>query len=110
MTQIDLTYNWIDFTCELRVNGHSGYEVQGKDIICACISTIVCTTINFASITEMLLKQYVKTGDEPSSVCKFKVKNQMIRKYALMLEKQFEDIKNQYPQYIKLKVERIKPR
>lgn len=110
MTTINLTYNWIDWSCELRISGHSGYEVQGKDIICACVSTILCTTINFANSTKppMLIKQYIQTGTNASSICKFQVKNNIMRAYALMLEKQFGEIQRQYPQYVSLNVERIK--
>ena len=31
---------------EITISGHSGYEVEGKDIVCASVSSIVITTIN----------------------------------------------------------------
>lgn|SRR5574344_127719 len=31
---------------EIRIDGHSGYDDIGKDIVCAAVSSIVITTIN----------------------------------------------------------------
>lgn len=31
---------------EITMNGHSGYEVSGKDIVCASISSIFITSVN----------------------------------------------------------------
>lgn len=31
---------------EITIQGHSGYEESGKDIVCASVSSIVTTTIN----------------------------------------------------------------
>src|SRR5574344_970770 len=30
----------------INVNGHSGYDEYGKDIVCASVSSIIITTIN----------------------------------------------------------------
>lgn len=31
---------------EIRIDGHSGYDEMGKDIVCAAVSSIVITTVN----------------------------------------------------------------
>ena len=31
---------------EININGHSGYEEFGKDIVCASVSSIAITTVN----------------------------------------------------------------
>ena len=31
---------------ELVIKGHAGYDVHGKDIVCAAVSTMAITTIN----------------------------------------------------------------
>lgn len=31
---------------EISLNGHSEYEVSGKDIVCASVSSILITTVN----------------------------------------------------------------
>ena len=30
----------------IEISGHSGYDVSGKDIVCASVSSIVITTVN----------------------------------------------------------------
>ncbi|MBE6144425.1 MAG: ribosomal-processing cysteine protease Prp [Firmicutes bacterium] len=30
----------------IRISGHAGYDVHGKDIVCAAVSSIAITTIN----------------------------------------------------------------
>jgi uncharacterized protein YsxB (DUF464 family) len=31
---------------ELVIKGHAGYDVQGKDIVCAAVSSMAITTVN----------------------------------------------------------------
>ena len=31
---------------EIKIIGHSGYDIVGKDIVCSAVSSIVTTTIN----------------------------------------------------------------
>ncbi len=35
-----------DLISKIEMKGHSGYDVSGKDIVCAGASTIIITTIN----------------------------------------------------------------
>lgn len=34
------------FISEIHIKGHSGYDVFGRDIVCASVSTMTITTIN----------------------------------------------------------------
>ncbi len=43
MINIELTINEFGNLKELRVEGHSNFEVKGKDIVCAAVSVLVET-------------------------------------------------------------------
>ena len=34
------------YISNVRVTGHSGYDIDGKDIVCSAVSSITITTIN----------------------------------------------------------------
>ena len=44
---IKITVNYSNnLVSEIVIEGHSNYEVSGKDIVCASVSSIAITTIN----------------------------------------------------------------
>jgi len=49
----------------ITVNGHSGYDVIGKDIVCASVSATVLTTIN--AINEFS-KNLIKTNQDEAFI------------------------------------------
>ena len=50
-------------TKRICVSGHSGYDVEGKDIVCSAVSSIVTTTINgIISINENAILYQVSEG------------------------------------------------
>lgn len=45
MTKIEINKN-NNLVKNIIISGHSGYDVEGKDIVCAGISSIMITTVN----------------------------------------------------------------
>jgi uncharacterized protein YsxB (DUF464 family) len=45
MIKVNVKYN-NNKVYELVIKGHAGYDVHGKDIVCAAVSTMAITTIN----------------------------------------------------------------
>ena len=45
MIKVNVKYN-NDNVYELVIKGHSGYDVHGRDIVCAAVSSMAITTIN----------------------------------------------------------------
>jgi hypothetical protein len=48
---------------KIEVSGHSGYALEGHDIVCASVSSIVTTTVNaIISICEDSIRYQAKEG------------------------------------------------
>jgi len=45
MIKVNVKYN-NNKVYELVIKGHAGYDVHGKDIVCAAVSSIAITTVN----------------------------------------------------------------
>jgi len=45
MIKINLKYN-NDLIESISITGHAGYDIYGKDIVCASVSSIVITSVN----------------------------------------------------------------
>ena len=45
MIKVNVKYN-NNKVYELVIKGHAGYDVHGKDIVCAAVSSMAITTIN----------------------------------------------------------------
>lgn len=45
MIKINLKYN-NDLIESIFITGHAGYDIYGKDIVCASVSSIVITSVN----------------------------------------------------------------
>lgn len=44
MIKVNISKN--DNISKIEIKGHSGYDVSGKDIVCASVSSIVITSVN----------------------------------------------------------------
>ena len=84
------------------VSGHSGYAVEGRDIVCAAVSAMAYLTAN--TVTEVigaspeikeedgLLSLKVKNGEE--KLCEIPLKGFYL---------QMKELVKQYPDYIRIK-------
>lgn len=47
----------------IKISGHAGYDVSGKDIVCAAVSSITITTINALIKLDKNAIDYVQNDD-----------------------------------------------
>lgn len=94
MTQIKVTDDWI------VVNGHSGYAEQGKDIVCAAISTLTEATYNYLIATG---NKVVST--DPDAEGYFIIRIDKLNKAGKKIIESFiqmvDDIASQYPENLR---------
>ena len=57
---------------EIEVKGHSGYDVEGRDIVCSSVSTAVIITAN---LLERLNIDFECTSDDKVPLISLKMKN-----------------------------------
>ena len=86
---------------EITIKGHSGYSVEGSDIVCASVSSICITTVNaLLSIDEGCVKYTEKDG----------YLNIKINKHSEVIDKLIEnminllkELESQYKKYIEIR-------
>ena len=60
---IEVNYKKNKFINEVKISGHSLYDVVGKDIVCSAVSSIVTTTINdILTLDKEAIKYEVNEG------------------------------------------------
>lgn len=83
------------------INGHSGYDVQGKDIVCAGVSTLVTTTVNaIIRIDDKAIEYKVNDGYVNISILKHDKYIDILIENMISLLKEMEA---QYKKYIEIK-------
>lgn len=83
------------------INGHSGYDVQGKDIVCAGVSTLVTTTINaILRIDDKAIEYKIDDGFINISILKHDKYIDILIENMISLLKEMEA---QYKKYIQIK-------
>ncbi|MDD3453765.1 MAG: ribosomal-processing cysteine protease Prp [Bacilli bacterium] len=100
MIKISITKN-DDLINKIFINGHSGYDVSGKDIVCAGVSSIVITTINaILKIDEKAIEYQKDDGKIDITVLKHtEIINLLIDNMLSLLKEMATD----YNKYIKIK-------
>lgn len=85
----------------IEISGHSMYDVHGKDIVCASISSIVITSINgILSIDKNYLKYSQKDGFVSIDILKHdEIVDTLIDNMINLLK----ELKNQYKKNIQIK-------
>lgn len=85
----------------ITINGHSGYDVRGKDIVCAGVSTLVTTTINaILRIDDKSIEYKVEDGYINISILKHDKYIDILIENMISLLKEMEA---QYKKYIEIK-------
>ena len=101
MIKVNVKYN-NNKVYELVIKGHAGYDVQGKDIVCAAVSSIAITTINNIIALEDSIDY-----EENSGLLKIRVKRdtEVNNKLLDNLVRMLTELKNQYPKNIEIRNE-----
>ena len=99
---IKITVNYSNnLVSEIVIEGHSNYEVSGKDIVCASVSSIAITTINaIIRIDDKALTYQEKDGYLNLKILKH---SNYIDTLILNMLDLFKDLEKQYKKYIKIK-------
>ena len=86
---------------EIIINGHSGYDVSGKDIVCASVSSIAITTINAI----LRFDSKALTYEEQDGYLKINLINHngYIDTLIINMIDLFKDLEKDYNKYIKIK-------
>ena len=90
-----------DIISSILIEGHSGYEEEGKDIVCSSVSSIAITTVNaILRINEKALDYQEKDGYLKINILKHD-------KYIdILVENMYEllkELEKKYNKYIKIK-------
>lgn len=85
----------------ITIKGHSGYEEEGKDIVCASISSITITTVN------ALLRIYEDciTYNESDGYLEIKInkRNEVIDALIENMIALFKELEVKYKKYIEIR-------
>lgn len=83
---------------DILVTGHAGYDVKGKDIICAAVSALTQSLkLNWYGTHNRCLTE--KPGESHLLVCMTNETNRILTKAYLH---SMEVLANQYPDYIEM--------
>ncbi len=91
-----------DNISELVIKGHAGYDVHGKDIVCAAVSSMAITTINNIIALEDSIYY-----EENSGLLKIRVEKDTDINQKLLnnLIRMLSELENQYPKNIEIRNE-----
>lgn len=99
---IKIQINYLDNQVnEIVINGHSGYDVSGKDIVCASVSSIAITTVNAI----LRFDSEALTYEEKHGYLKIKMinHNEYIDNLIINMIDLFKNLEKDYNKYIKIK-------
>lgn len=87
---------------ELVIKGHAGYDVHGKDIVCAAVSSMAITTVNNIIALEDSIYY-----EENSGLLKIRVEKDTDINQKLLnnLIRMLSELENQYPKNIEIRNE-----
>ena len=86
---------------EITIKGHSGYAIEGFDIVCASISSIAITTVNaLLSIDEDCI-EYIE--DDGYLNIKIKKHNEVTNKLIDNMINLFKELEKDYKKYIEIR-------
>lgn len=102
MTEVTISYGKKDF--ELEAKGHADFDVKGKDLVCAGISTILTGLANavydrFEEDSEIVLEEgyvYIRINSNANKY--------VVEDWLDMVQYQLETIQESYPKNLSLNV------
>lgn len=101
MIKVNVKYN-NNKVYELVIKGHAGYDVHGKDIVCAAVSSIAITTINNIIALDDSIDYEENSG---LLVIRVKRDTEVNNKLLDNLVRMLTELKEQYPKNIEIRNE-----
>ena len=97
---IKIQVNKNDEIENIVISGHSGYDTEGHDIVCAGVSSISTTTVNaIISIDDKAITYKVDKGYLKIIINKH---NEVIDKLINNMLNLIKEMESKYPKYIKI--------
>ncbi len=87
---------------ELVIKGHAGYDVHGKDIVCAAVSSMTITTINNIIALDDSIDYEENSG---LLIIRVKRDTEVNNKLLDNLVRMLVELKEQYPKNIEIRNE-----
>ena len=91
-----------DNISELVIKGHAGYDVHGKDIVCAAVSSMAITTINNIIALDESIDYEENSG---LLIIRVKRDTEVNNKLLDNLVRMLTELKSQYPKNIEIRNE-----
>lgn len=102
MIKVNVKYN-NNKVYELVIKGHAGYDVHGKDIVCAAVSTMAITTVNnIIALDNDSIDYEEKSG---LLIIRIKRDTEVNNKLLDNLVRMLTELKGQYPKNIEIRNE-----
>lgn len=90
------------FIKNITIKGHSGYDEQGKDIVCASVSTTCITVVNaILNLDNEAITFEKEDGYLSINILKH---SQYIDVLLEVMLKQLEDLEKSYPKNVKIMI------
>ena len=87
---------------ELVIKGHAGYDVHGKDIVCAAVSSMAITTVNNIIALDDSVCYEENSG---LLIIRIKKDTEVNQKLLNNLVRMFGELEMQYPKNIEIRNE-----
>ena len=98
MIKINVNYDE-DYVSKFKVSGHAGYDVSGKDIVCASVSSLVISSINLAL---RLNEKSVDVKQEDGLIdANILIHDKVINEVFLNMINMLEELQNDYKNNLK---------
>ncbi len=88
---------------KIRIKGHANYDVYGKDIVCASVSSIVTTTVNSIMNIDKSSISYTDNGNE--IIINKLNSNDIVDILLNTMVEMLKDLEKQYNKNIKIESE-----
>jgi uncharacterized protein YsxB (DUF464 family) len=101
MIKVNVKYN-NNKVYELVIKGHAGYDVHGKDIVCAAVSSMAITTINNIIALDESIDYEENSG---LLIIRVKRDTEVNNKLLDNLVRMLTELMDQYPKNIEIRNE-----
>lgn len=105
MINIEINRNYIGNVCRFTVDGHSGYEENGRDIVCAGVSTATQSVIlGMSEILDIRLNIMIDEGHLDCEIPEIS-ERLLLEKVNILLETMVLTLRQmaaEYPDFVKM--------
>lgn len=99
MIKIKIDYN-DNYIKNIKVSGHANYDVHGKDIVCASVSSMVITSVNLAM--KYNVSSVKVTQGEGLIDVNVLIEDEVINLIFSNLKDMLEELSNDYEKNVKI--------